>query len=101
MGRRDCPSSMKTLEKTIPIDKGLDGARVLFRHFLSTRAPREGWVREFSKDATHVRISRTNSPTDAGNWWRVYDLRVEAILEPGRAPAEKSDEPGFKYREDL
>lgn len=75
-----------TATKFIALDRALDGARVLFRHFLSQRAPVEGWVREFSVAGDYVRISRTQRPGDAGLWHRVYDLRVEAVLEAGRAP---------------
>lgn len=63
----------------IPLDRSLDGARVLWRHFLSARPPLEGWVREFSADARLVRISKTKY--EDGTWHRCYDLRVEAVLE--------------------
>lgn len=71
----------------IALDRALDGARVLWRHFLTQRPPVEGWIREFNPDETLVRISATPRATDAGTWHRVYDLRIEAVLEPGRAPA--------------
>lgn len=77
---------MKPLVKTIEFDRSQDGARILVRHFLS-RDPNERWVREFSPDGQLVRLSRTNAPSDAGTWCRTFDMRIEAVLEPGRAPA--------------
>lgn len=78
--------------KFIDLDHALDGARILFRHFMSTSAPSEGFLREFSKDEQFVRISRTNRATDAGTWHRVVHLRVEAVLDPAKAPAELREE---------
>jgi hypothetical protein len=77
---------MKPLTKTIALDKSLDGARILVRHFLSRDAG-ERWVREFSPDGEHVRMSRTQAAIDAGTWFRVFDMRVEAVLEPAKAAA--------------
>lgn len=71
----------------IDLDRSLDGARVLYRSFFSTQAPKDGWVREFSKDGQYVRISRTQQATDAGLWHRCIQLRVEAILDAAKAPA--------------
>lgn len=85
---------MKPLVKVIPLDKGLDGARILVRHFLSTGSPMERWVREFSPDGNHVRLTCTQDPAERGNWWRVFDLRVEAVLEEKRAPQLASAEKG-------
>lgn len=76
---------MKTLA-SIEITPALDGARVLYRHWGTTSAPKEGFVREFSADKTLVRISPTSAPTDAGVWHRVYDLRVDAVLDAAKAP---------------
>lgn len=81
-----------TTPKFIPLDKSLDGARILWRYYLSTYPPTEGWVREFSKEDPHVRISRTNSAYDAGKWFRITDLRVEAILDEAKVPALKKEE---------
>lgn len=72
---------MKPLVKVIPFTKALDGARVLFRYFLSTSPAREGHIREFSPCEQHVRISLTNGAFDTGMWFRVSDMRIEAILE--------------------
>lgn len=63
----------------------MDLARVLVRQYLSRKAT-EGWIREFSQDGKQCRISRTSSPSDAGEWFRAADLRIESILEPGKAP---------------
>jgi hypothetical protein len=77
---------------TIEFGPALDGARILFRNFLSRHAPVEGWVREFSADGKLVRISRTRKAKDAGQWFRTFELRCEAVLDEARAPALK--EPG-------
>jgi hypothetical protein len=84
---------MKTLERSIPWSLALDGARILASHRLSRAAPSEFWVREFSKDEAHVRISRSQDPAQPGNWFRTYDLRVDEILEPGKAPPLKAEAP--------
>ena len=81
---------MSTATPVIEFTRALDGARILYRHFLSRRPPVEGWVREFAPTGQMVRISRSNRAKDAGTWHRVYDLRCEAVLEAGRAP-----EPGY------
>ncbi len=73
--------------KLLGIDRSHDGARVLVRHFLSTVPPVERWVREFDAEGKHVRLSKTNSVTDAGTWARIYDLVLVGVLEPGKAPA--------------
>jgi hypothetical protein len=73
--------------QAIEFTRALDGARILVRHFLSKQAPHERWVREFSTDGLLVRISVTRKATDAGQWFRTYDLRCEAVLEESRAPA--------------
>lgn len=78
--------------KAIPLDRGLDGARILYRNFLSRTPPREGWVRELSADGSLARISKTNDPADAGLWMRVQDQVVEAVLEPSKAPATTKQE---------
>lgn len=77
---------MKPLVKVIPLDKSLDGARILVRVYLSTGAPTERYVREFSPDGNHVRLAHSTDPLDVGSWWRVFDLRVEAVLEEKRTP---------------
>lgn len=77
---------MKPLGKIIPLDKSLDGARILARHFLSTGTPLERYVREFSPEGKHVRLARSLDPADTGTWWRIFDLRVEAVLEEKRLP---------------
>lgn len=82
---------MSTQPQVIECDKALDGARVLYRHFLSTAAPLDGWVREFSVDGEHVRISKTNKATDAGTWHRVYTMRIEGVLDPAKAPKVKDN----------
>ena len=76
----------------VALDRALDGARIAYRHFLSTRPPVEGWVKEFSKDGSLVRISRTHKLKDAGTWHRVYDLRVEAVLEAAAAPTDAGED---------
>jgi hypothetical protein len=76
----------------VALDKALEGGRVLFRHFLSQRAPVEGWVREFSADGRLVRISKTPKAKDAGQWHRVYDLRVEAVLSETAGPTFGDDD---------
>lgn len=73
--------------KFIDLDQALDGARILYRHCMSTNPPSDGFVREFSKTAEFVRISPTSSIYDSGTWHRVAHLRVEDVLEPGRAPS--------------
>lgn len=83
---------MSAVAQAIDFTRALDGARILYRHFLTRRPPVEGWVREFSPSGQMVRISKTNRPKDAGLWFRVYDLRCEAILEPGRAPETREDD---------
>lgn len=75
-----------TAPKLIEFNQALDGARVLWRFYTARLAPTEGWVREFNRDGSLVRISRTNKKTDAGIWHRVYDLRCEGVLEPAKAP---------------
>lgn len=77
----------------IDLDRRLDGARILWRHFLSATAPRDGYVREFSVDGQFVRISTTDKKSDAGSWHRCYELRVESILEAARAPQPESVKP--------
>lgn len=72
--------------RIIDVDQALDGARILHRHCLSNKPPLEGWVREFSRDGRYVRISKTNRLSDAGIWHDCYTLKVEAVLEAGRAP---------------
>lgn len=71
----------------VEFNQALDGARILYRHYLTRMPPHEGWVREFTTSGEFVRISNTQKVTDAGLWHRVYDLRCEGVLEPGRAPA--------------
>lgn len=60
-----------------------DGARVLWRHWYSTNAPREGWVREVAPNGTLVRIAGTNDPEDKGQWYISKKLRVVSVLEQG------------------
>lgn len=86
---------MKELAKTIALDKRLEGGRILVRHFLSTSAPLEKYVREFTADGKLVRLSRSNDAKDPGLWSRVAELRVEALLEERRA-----QEPGFRMSEE-
>ena len=76
----------------VALDRSLDGERIAYRHYLSTRAPVEGWVKEFSVDGALVRISAKEKASDAGTWHRVYDVRVEAVLDAAKAPPAK--EPG-------
>lgn len=73
--------------KLIELNRAHDGARILYRHYLSANPPRDGFVREFSKNSELVRISRTLSIYDAGDWHRVCHLRIEDILEPALAPS--------------
>ncbi len=68
-----------------------DGARVLYRHWMSTQPPMEGFVREFSADKSLVRISRTNEETDPGQWLRSRETRVDAVLEASKAPKVKRE----------
>jgi hypothetical protein len=75
------------LVHTRPVDRSLEGGRILYRHFLSNRPASEGWVREFNENGSLVRISRTNKATDAGLWHRAHELRLEGVLEPAKAPA--------------
>ena len=89
-----------TTTRFIALDKARDGARVLYRHFLTQRPPAEGWVREFSTDGAYVRISPTQRPGDAGTWHRVYDLRCEGVLEQGRA-LDSARAATFQARDEL
>lgn len=73
----------------IPLDRSLTGKRILYRHWSSTGAPVEGWVKEFSGSGEIVRISRTNEPRDAGTWYRVLTLRVDEVLDPTLAPPKR------------
>lgn len=74
------------------IERKHDGARILYRHFMSAQ-PVEGWVREFSADGNMVRISKTEKPSDAGLWRRIEDYRLISVLEAAKAPkAKASDE---------
>lgn len=76
---------MTGLVKEIPWSRSLDGARILYRHMGSIAAPSEGWVKEFSPDGRHVRVSKTEAKTDAGTWHTTFHLKIGAILEPARA----------------
>lgn len=76
---------------SIAITPALDGARVLYRHWMSERPPVEGWIREFNKDASLMRVSASQRATDAGMWHRTIEMRVDAVLEPAKAP--KTREP--------
>lgn len=87
--------------KFIEFTQALDGARILFRHYLTRTPAREGWVREFASDGRYVRISRTSKPSDAGLWHEVYNLRCEGVLEPGKAPATKEPRADFITEEDA
>lgn len=75
-----------TAPKLIEFTAALDGARILWRFYTSRTSPMEGWVREFNRDGSLVRISRTSKKTDAGHWHRVFELRCEGVLEPAKAP---------------
>ncbi len=72
--------------KFIELDRSLDMARILYRHFMSSNPPSDGWVREFSTDIQFVRISRTQLSDDAGTWHRVSQLCVVGVLDAARAP---------------
>lgn len=79
-------SRLVVSSRLVPVDRSLDGERILWRHFLCTTGPREGWVREFTADGARVRISRTDRAGDAGLWHRAYDLVCEGVLDPAKAP---------------
>lgn len=72
--------------KLLELTPALDGARVLYRHWRSTRPMTEGFVREFSPDKSLVRISSSKNAWDAGSWHRALELRVEAVLDDAKAP---------------
>ena len=78
-----------------PVDKSLEGGRILYRQHLATQTV-EGWVREFDPAGIYVRISKTNRPSDAGTWLRSADLRCEAVLEPAKAPAATKSSDGLE-----
>lgn len=63
-----------------PLDLRLSGARVLWSHWQHEHV-QEGYVREFSPDGTHCRITRTPKDTDKGSWFRASDLRCTEALE--------------------
>lgn len=91
---------MGPLTQAVPLNKALDGARVLYRHFLQTRAPSEGWIREISVSGSYVRISKTTKTNDVGLWHRVADLRVVEVLQEAKAPASSRDDvPGYVHEE--
>lgn len=63
------------------------GARVLYRHWQRPRSTAiEGFVREFSEDKRHVRISKTDMVSDAGCWYPAAWLRIEAVLAAEKQP---------------
>lgn len=65
------------------ISRANDGARILWRYFQAaddTRA-NEGHVREFTKAGDYVRIAPTCFKDDNGEWLRIADLRLVAVLE--------------------
>lgn len=74
---------MSAVATTVRLDGALDGARILWRWFLTSddRKPNEGYVREFSPTGQRVRISRTVEELDYGDWMEVAPLRVVEVLE--------------------
>lgn len=66
------------------ITRAQDGARILFRFFRTANDSfaMEATVREFSSDASYVRLARTAYKTDRGGWLRVADLILVDVLEP-------------------
>lgn len=66
--------------KNEPLTLEHDQARILFRHWQGAQTV-EGFVREFSPDGTHVRISATPKKKEQGAWFPVRTLRVEQVLE--------------------
>lgn len=88
----------------VALDRSLDGARILVRQFLSQRPGVEKWVKEFTADGVMVRLSDREKASDAGAWHRVYDLRVEAVLDAAKAPPSKeprADAGESDYRGDV
>lgn len=67
--------------------RAMDGARVIWRHWQrGGETAQEGFIREFSADERMVRISKTDKPSDAGEWHQARDLRVVAQLDAAKAP---------------
>jgi len=63
-----------------------DGARVLWRHWQTSTAPAEGWLREFSTDGRRVRIcTKPNDRREVGVWVACREIRIE-VLNPDTAP---------------
>ena len=85
--RRSVIGGKASARPLVGVERAMEGARILWRYFLSTQPAREGGVREFSADGARVRISKTDGARDAGRWHRCYELVVEAVLDPARAPA--------------
>lgn len=67
----------------------LEGARVLWRHWQTTRPAQPGWLVEFSTDGKNVRIRETQDATEKGVWHVCRDIRVIAELNEWSAPDEK------------
>lgn len=85
---------MSTAPAIIP-DRGLDGARVLWRHWQRPASSAvEGWLREFSDDGKRVRICATQKKTDRGHWHECRHIRIDAVLHAGSAPAERESGEG-------
>jgi hypothetical protein len=85
------PSRLIVSSRLVAVDRSLDGARILWRHFLSTTPAKEGWVKEFTRDGSRVRIAKTDKPADAGLWHRAYDLVCEGVLDAAKAPTPPAD----------
>lgn len=65
------------------ITKAHDGARILWRYFLTTDDSKaaEGHVREFTAAGDYVRIAYSTDEDDKGEWLCRADLRLVAVLQ--------------------
>jgi len=70
---------MNATQRT-PVDLRLNRARILFTRWQCDDVV-EGYVREFSPDGMHVRISLTPADKDKGRWWKAAELRCVEVLE--------------------
>lgn len=74
--------TIETMSQTTrtSVELRLNHARILWTHWQRDDAI-DGYVREFSPDAGHVRISGSPRESDKGVWYRAADLRCVEVLE--------------------